>query len=59
MAAMDAVIATRRALLQKVAKLRETEPNFARILAAAVAAPETDALSLYAPAALEAMLRKT
>src|SRR3569832_1351419 len=41
MAAMDAVIDTRRDLLQKVAKLRETEPNFARFLAAAVDAMAT------------------
>ena len=56
---MDTVIDTRRDLLQKVAQLRETEPNFARFLAAAVAATETDDLSLYSPEILEGMLRKT
>ena len=56
---MDTVIDTRRDLLQKVAQLRETEPNFARFLSAAVAATETDDLSIYSADALEGMLRKT
>src|SRR4029079_16758563 len=56
---MDTVIDTRRDLLQKVAQLRETEPNFARFLSAAVAATETDDLSIYSADALEGTLRKT
>src|SRR3569623_136121 len=59
MAPMDGIIDTRQGLLQRGAELRETAPNFARFMAATVAATETDDLSLYAPAALEAMLRKT
>ena len=59
MAPMDGIIDTRQGLLQRVAELRETEPNFARFVAATVAATETDDLSIYSPEVLEAMLRKT
>ena len=56
---MDAVIDTRREIAQRVAALKETEPNFARFLAAMAAATETDDLSSYSPEVIEAMLRKT
>ena len=59
MAPMDGIIDTRQGLLARVAELRETEPNFARFVAATVAATETDDLSIYSPEVLEAMLRKT
>jgi glutamate dehydrogenase len=56
---MNGVADARGALLQRIAQLRESEPNFARFLAATVAATETDDLARHAPDALEAMLRKT
>ncbi|HEX4297375.1 MAG TPA: NAD-glutamate dehydrogenase domain-containing protein, partial [Devosia sp.] len=59
MAPVDAVIDTRRGLLERVAVLKETEPNFARFVLATVNAAETEDLSRYSPDILEAMLRKT
>ncbi|ODU55211.1 MAG: hypothetical protein ABS99_07865 [Acetobacteraceae bacterium SCN 69-10] len=56
---MNGVVDARGALLQRIAQLRDSEPNFARFLAAAVAATETDDLARHTPEALETMLRRT
>jgi glutamate dehydrogenase len=56
---MDAIIDTKRGLLDLAATLRETEPNFARFLLAATNATDPDDLSHYSPEVFEAMLRKT
>jgi glutamate dehydrogenase len=57
--AMDAVIDTKRGLMDRAEELRETEPNFARFLLATVAATDPDDLDGTSTAIVEAMLRKT
>jgi glutamate dehydrogenase len=57
--AVDAVIDTKRGLLDRAAEVRETEPNFARFLLAMANATDTDDLAATSPEVVEAMLRKT
>ncbi len=55
---MDAPADPRRALLDRAAELKQTEPNFARFVLATINATEADDLAHYRPAVFEAMLRK-
>ena len=57
--AVNAVIDTRRVLLERAEELRETEPNFARFLLATVNATEPDDFEPTTPEIVETMLRKT
>jgi glutamate dehydrogenase len=57
--AVDAVIDTKRGLLNRAEELRETEPNFARFVLAMVNATGPDDLESSSVAVIEAMLRKT
>ena len=56
---MDAIVDTRRGLIDRAAELKDTEPNFARFVLATANATDPDDLSLYSPEIVEAMLRKT
>ena len=57
--AVDAVIDTKRGLLDRAEELRETEPNFARFVLAMVNATDPDDLEGSSAEVVEAMLRKT
>jgi glutamate dehydrogenase len=57
--AVDAVIDTKRGLLDRAEELRETEPNFARFVLAMVHATDPDDLENTSPDVVEAMLRRT
>ncbi|MEQ1901947.1 MAG: NAD-glutamate dehydrogenase [Devosia sp.] len=56
---MDASLSTRDALLARAGELVDSEPNFRRLLLAAVAATDADDLSAYSAEVVEAMLRGT
>ncbi|MEO6014289.1 MAG: NAD-glutamate dehydrogenase [Devosia sp.] len=56
---MDAVIDTKRGLLDRAEELRETEPNFARFVLAMVNSTDPDDLAGTSTDVLEAVLRKT
>ncbi|WP_291385372.1 NAD-glutamate dehydrogenase [Devosia sp.] len=57
--AVDAVIDTKRGLMDRLEELRETEPNFARFMLAMVNATDPDDLEGSSAEVVEAMLRKT
>src|SRR6185295_19218051 len=56
---MDASLSTRDALITRAGDLVDSEPNFRRLLLAAVAATDSDDLAVYSADVFEAMLRGT
>ena len=55
---MDAIADSKRRLTERATELKQTEPNFARFMAAAVASVDADDLKPSATEAFEALLRK-
>ncbi|MEQ1771179.1 MAG: NAD-glutamate dehydrogenase domain-containing protein, partial [Devosia sp.] len=56
---MDASLNTRDALTAKAEALKDSEPNFRRLLLAVIAATDNDDLGIYSAEVLESMLRGT
>ncbi len=56
---MDASLSTRDALITRAGDLVDSEPNFRRLLLAAVSATDSDDLDVYSADVFEAMLRGT